>query len=64
MGVVLLASDLTLGRTVAIKVIRSQETDPNARDRLVRKRMVARLSHENVVTVHAVVNPPDGAPTW
>ena len=42
---------------------RSQESDPKARARLVHEaQAVARLRHDNVVTVHAVVNPPDDAP--
>ncbi len=63
MGVVLRAYDETLGRVVALKVLRSQEADARSRARLVHEaKAVAKLHHDNVVTVHAVVNPPDDAP--
>ena len=63
MGVVLRAFDLALGRVVALKVLRSQEIDPKARARLVHEaQAVAKLRHDNVVTVHAVVNPPGDPP--
>ncbi len=60
---VLRAYDETLGRVVALKVLRSQEADARSRARLVHEaKAVAKLHHDNVVTVHAVVNPPDDAP--
>ncbi len=63
MGVVLRAHDELLGRMVALKVLRWQESDPKARARLVREaQAVAKLRHDNVVTLHAVVNPPNDAP--
>ncbi len=63
MGVVLRAYDEILGRVVALKVLRSQETEPRARARLVHEaQVVAKLRHDNVVTLHAVVNPPEDAP--
>ncbi|MGO9466232.1 MAG: protein kinase domain-containing protein, partial [Isosphaeraceae bacterium] len=63
MGVVLRASDESLGRTVAIKVLRSEGTDTKARARLIQEaRIVAKLRHDNVVTVHAVVNRAGAAP--
>jgi tetratricopeptide (TPR) repeat protein len=63
MGVVFRATDLTLGRTVAIKVLRADWTDEKARARLIREaRTAANLRHDNVVTVYAVVNPGDAAP--
>ena len=63
MGVVLRASDETLGRTVAIKVLRPDVTDPKASARLIHEaRMVAKLRHDHVVTVHAVVSPHGAAP--
>jgi tetratricopeptide (TPR) repeat protein len=63
MGVVLRAYDESLGRIVALKVLRSEGKDVRSRSRLVHEaRVVARLRHDNVVTVHTVVNPPDGAP--
>ncbi|MBV1859905.1 MAG: serine/threonine protein kinase [Nannocystaceae bacterium] len=58
MGVVYAALDPELGRTVALKVLRSQGTggSQQAREaRLVREaRALARLSHPNVVSVYAV----------
>ena len=63
MGVVLRAHDEVLGRVVALKVLRSQDCEPKARARLVHEaQVVAKLRHDNVVTLHAVVNPPDDAP--
>ena len=63
MGVVLRAYDELLGRVVALKVLRWEESDPKARARLVHEaQAVAKLRHDNVVTLHAVVNPPDDAP--
>ncbi len=62
MGVVLRAYDQTLGRVVEVKVLRSEDVDAKARARLVREaQSAAKLRHDNVVTVHAVVNPPDDA---
>jgi len=63
MGVVLRAYDETLGRVVALKVLRSQDADARSRARLVHEaQAVAKLRHDNVVTVYAVVNPPGDAP--
>jgi serine/threonine-protein kinase len=63
MGVVLRAYDESLGRTVAIKVLHSDPTDAKCRARLVHEaQVVAKLHHDNVVTVHAVVTPPNDAP--
>ena len=63
MGVVWSAYDESLGRRIAIKMVHAQHTDPKARRRLVREaQAVAKLDHRNVVTIHAVVNPPDDAP--
>ncbi len=63
MGVVLRAYDELLGRAEALKVLRSLEVEPKARARLVHEaQAVAKLRHDNVVTLHAVVNPPDDAP--
>ncbi|MGH7536025.1 MAG: protein kinase domain-containing protein, partial [Gemmatimonadales bacterium] len=55
MGVVFLASDLALDRTVAIKVIHPElATHPSlARRFLAEARTIARLRHPNVVAVHA-----------
>ena len=63
MGVVLRAFDHALGRVVAVKVLRSEHADAKARARLVREaQAAAKLRHDNVVAVYAVVNPPDDAP--
>jgi serine/threonine protein kinase/tetratricopeptide (TPR) repeat protein len=51
MGVVYLATDLTLGREVALKVHRAH----GGFDRLQREAMaMARLAHPNVITVHEI----------
>jgi serine/threonine protein kinase len=53
MGIVYLADDPQLHRTVAVKVHRNQDTA--ASERLVREaRSLARLSHPNVIVVHEV----------
>jgi tetratricopeptide (TPR) repeat protein len=63
MGLVLRAYDKILGRTVAVKVLRSGEVDERSRARLVHEaQLAARLRHDNVVTVHAVVDLPDEPP--
>jgi len=56
MGRVFAAVDPQLGRTVAIKLIRSERTPPpRARARLLREaQALARLHHPNVVTVYDV----------
>ncbi len=54
MGVVHAAFDPDLERRIALKVLRTAETD-DARGRLLREaRAMARLAHPNVVTVHEV----------
>lgn len=54
MGIVYAASDESLGREVAVKVLRDElATDPRAADRFEREaRLAAAFSHPNVVTVH------------
>ncbi|MCB9574841.1 MAG: serine/threonine protein kinase [Kofleriaceae bacterium] len=57
MGVVYRAHDPRLDRPVAIKVLRSDlwDDDARGRERLIREgQAMARLSHPNVVTVHEV----------
>ncbi len=55
-GVVLLAHELALERRVALKLMRPQQRgDSDARRRfLFEARAVARLTHPNIVTIHAV----------
>ncbi|HUH05497.1 MAG TPA: tetratricopeptide repeat protein [Kofleriaceae bacterium] len=54
MGVVYLATDLTLGRKVAIKLHRRVETESGTARLLREAQAMARLSHPNVITVHQV----------
>jgi serine/threonine-protein kinase len=63
MGLVYRARDESLGREVAIKVVRPDHAEAADRHRLVREAQLAsRLHHDHVVTIHAVVDPPDGQP--
>lgn len=61
MGVVFRGRDLSLNRTVAIKVMApSLATNPMARERFLREaRSAAAINHANVATVHAVVDNAD-----
>jgi serine/threonine protein kinase len=56
MGVVYEAEQISLGRRVAIKVLRGHATaDATSRDRFLREaRAVARLKHANIVPIYAV----------
>jgi WD40 repeat protein len=56
MGIVFLAEDLTLGRPVALKVMRPElALRPEARERFLREaRLAATLKHDHVVTVYSV----------
>jgi serine/threonine protein kinase len=62
MGVVFLAYDPTLDRKVALKLLRTSDSDARARERLLREaKAMARLAHPNVATVHDV-GTIDGSP--
>ena len=56
MGVVYLAREVRLDRSVAIKVLPPSRTvDPNLRERFLREaRTAAKLSHPNIIPIHAV----------
>jgi serine/threonine-protein kinase len=56
MGVVFLAHEVHLDRLVAIKVLPPERaSDPALRERFLREvRMAARLSHPNIIPIHAV----------
>jgi tetratricopeptide (TPR) repeat protein len=54
MGVVWLAEDADLGRTVALKLLRPDRPGLSSRALVKEARAMARLSHPNVVTVHEV----------
>jgi eukaryotic-like serine/threonine-protein kinase len=56
MGVVFLAHEVHLDRLVAIKVLPPERAaDPALRERFLREvRMAARLSHPNIIPIHAV----------
>ena len=61
MGTVYLADDLTLGRRVAMKVLRDDAANADAVDRMLREaHVVARLEHPGIVPVHDVGRLPDG----
>jgi anti-sigma factor RsiW len=61
MGVVYLGEDLDLNRQVAIKILRADRGDAQARARFVREgQAAARLRHPHVATVYAAHNPVDG----
>jgi WD40 repeat protein len=63
MGIVLLAYDPELQRTVALKVLPPDRADERARARFVREaRAAAGITHDNVVPVYAVAAPSDGPP--
>jgi tetratricopeptide (TPR) repeat protein len=63
MGIVFRAYDESLRRPVAIKVLRPELDEPRARERLLREaRLAAQFRHDHVVTIHAVVSPPDRSP--
>ncbi len=61
MGVVYAAHDPSLDRKIALKIVRPDSDDPNARARIMREaRAMAKLAHPNVVTIHDVGELSDG----
>ena len=63
MGVVYLARDTKLGRSIAVKSIPTElQTDSNARTRLRREaRSLASLNHPNIAVIHDIVEQDEGA---
>ncbi len=54
-AIVFKAQDLELGRTVAIKFLKADGQDSESLERFLREaRLIARLSHPNVVSVYAI----------
>jgi WD40 repeat protein len=63
MGVVLLAYDQELQRTVALKVVPPDRADARARARFVREAQAAAgIEHDHVVPVYTVASSPDAPP--
>jgi tetratricopeptide (TPR) repeat protein/tRNA A-37 threonylcarbamoyl transferase component Bud32 len=63
MGIVFRAYHDALRRTVALKLLRPELADTRARARLVREAQItAQFQHDHVVTIHAVVDPPNALP--
>jgi serine/threonine protein kinase len=63
MGIVFRGFDTDLQRTVAVKVLRPDLADEQARARFVREaQAVARVNHDHVVRVYSVVSPPEAPP--
>jgi hypothetical protein len=64
MGIVYRAYDNDLQRTVAVKVLLPElACDPGSRARFIREaQTAARVRHDNLVSVHAVVSAPDTLP--
>ena len=63
MGIVYRAWDESLGRLVALKVLRPEQCHETDRLRLVREaRITAQFRHDHAVMVHAVASPDDGLP--
>src|SRR5438094_8921134 len=55
MGIVFLGHDVALDRPVAIKVLQPALASPHAAARFLREaRLLAKLSHPNVVPIHQV----------
>ena len=63
MGIVYRAWDEPLGRVVAVKVLRPEHAGEADRLRLVREaRLASQFQNDHAVTIHSVVDPPDGLP--
>jgi serine/threonine-protein kinase len=63
MGVVYRAYDPSLGRNVAVKVIRAERMDAVVRDRfMAESRVAAQLEHPNIVPIYDVGKTADGTP--
>ncbi len=63
MGEVVRASDVRIGRDIAIKRMRSANPSPDAIARFLREAKIqARLDHPAIVPVHELGNDPDGRP--
>ena len=63
MGVVYRARDRTMGRCVALKILRPDLVDDRARGRFVREvRAAARVEHDHVVRVYATSDPAEPTP--
>ena len=61
MGTVYLAEDTALGRRVALKVVATAASAPEAAERMLREaRILARLEHPGIVPVHDAGALPDG----
>jgi len=64
MGVVLLARDRELQRTVALKVL-GDDVAPHMRDRFIGEACIAaQLDHPNIISVHALERTGDGQPAF
>ena len=59
-GVVYRARDRTMGRVVALKVLRPELADDHARERFVREVCAAsRVEHDHIVRIYATADPAD-----
>jgi tetratricopeptide (TPR) repeat protein len=59
-GVVYRARDRTMGRVVALKVLRPDLADDHARERFVREvRAASRVEHDHIVRIYATADPAD-----
>ncbi len=63
MAVVFEAIDSELNRTVALKILRTKQSDATSRDRFVREaRALAGVKHPNVISIYSVASTGDGQP--